>query len=111
MSDEARATIHPKSAESNSVAGIGKIQLSPDKKTLLVKDNGTLRLGLPVSTYWVKLSGRMVEIETKDGQVVEFDVGPTTSRRGHIEYATQVVLALSMSEPLRGGGARQYCAA
>jgi hypothetical protein len=43
-----------------------------DKKTLLVKDNGTLRLGLPVGKYWVKLAGRMVEIEIKDGQVVEF---------------------------------------
>lgn len=43
-----------------------------DKKTLLVKDNGTLRLGLPIGKYWVKLAGRMVEIEIKDGQVVEF---------------------------------------
>ncbi len=43
-----------------------------DKKTLLVKDDGTLRLGLPVGKYWVKLAGRMVEIEIKDGQVVEF---------------------------------------
>lgn len=43
-----------------------------DKKTLLVKDYGTLRLGLPVGKYWVKLAGRMVEIEIKDGQVVEF---------------------------------------
>lgn len=43
-----------------------------DKKTLLVKDNGTLRLGLPVGKYWVKLAGRMVEIEIKEGQVVEF---------------------------------------
>ena len=43
-----------------------------DKKTLLVKDYGTLRLGLPIGKYWVKLAGRMVEIEIKDGQVVEF---------------------------------------
>jgi hypothetical protein len=43
-----------------------------DKKTLLVKDNGTLRLGLPVGKYWVKLAGRMVEIEIKDGLVLEF---------------------------------------
>jgi len=43
-----------------------------DKKALLVKDHGTLRLGLPVGKYWVKLAGRMVEIEIKDGQVVEF---------------------------------------
>ena len=43
-----------------------------DKKTLLVKDYGTLRLGLPVGKYWVKLAGRMVEIDIKDGQVVEF---------------------------------------
>lgn len=43
-----------------------------DKKTLLVKDNGTLRLGLPIGKYWVKLAGRMVEVEIKDGQVVEF---------------------------------------
>jgi hypothetical protein len=43
-----------------------------DKKTLLVKDYGTLRLGLPVGKYWVRLAGRMVEIEIKDGQVVEF---------------------------------------
>ena len=43
-----------------------------DKRTLLVKDNGTLRLGLPVGKYWVKMAGRMVEIEVKDKQVVEF---------------------------------------
>lgn len=43
-----------------------------DKQTLLVKDYGTLRLGLPVGKYWVKLAGRMVEIEIKDGQVVAF---------------------------------------
>lgn len=43
-----------------------------DKKTLLVKDYGTLRLGLPIGKYWVKLAGRMVEIEIKDGQAVEF---------------------------------------
>lgn len=43
-----------------------------DKTTLLVKDYGTLRLGLAVGKYWVKLAGRMVEIEIKDGQVVEF---------------------------------------
>ena len=43
-----------------------------DKKSLLVKDNGTLRLGLPVGKYWIKLAGRMVEIEVKDGQIVEF---------------------------------------
>ena len=43
-----------------------------DKKTLLVKDYGTLRLGLPIGKYWVKLAGRMVEIEIKEGQVVEF---------------------------------------
>jgi len=43
-----------------------------DKKTLLVKDYGTLRLGLPVGKYWIRLAGRMVEIEIKDGQVVEF---------------------------------------
>lgn len=43
-----------------------------DKKTLLVKDYGTLRLGMPVGKYWVKLAGRMIEIEIKDGQVVEF---------------------------------------
>ncbi len=43
-----------------------------DKKTRIVKDNGTLRLGLPVGKYWVKLAGRMVEVEIKEGQVVEF---------------------------------------
>ena len=43
-----------------------------DKKTLLVKDYGTLRLGLPIGKYWVKMAGRMVEIEIKDGQVVAF---------------------------------------
>ena len=43
-----------------------------DKKTLLVKDYGTLRLGLPIGQYWVKMAGRMVEIEIKDGQVVAF---------------------------------------
>ena len=43
-----------------------------DKKTLLVKDYGTLRLGLPVGKYWIRLAGRTVEIEIKDGQVVEF---------------------------------------
>lgn len=43
-----------------------------DKKTLLVKDYGTLRLGLPIGKYWIRLAGRMIEIEIKDGQVLEF---------------------------------------
>ena len=43
-----------------------------DKKTLLVKDYGTLNLGLPVGKYWVKIGPRFVEVEIKAGQVVEF---------------------------------------
>lgn len=43
-----------------------------DKKTLLVKDYGTLRLGLPVGKYWVKMAGRMVQVEIKNGQVAAF---------------------------------------
>lgn len=43
-----------------------------DKKTLLVKDYGTLRLGLPVGKYWVKMAGRMVPVEIKNGQVAAF---------------------------------------
>lgn len=43
-----------------------------DKKTLLVKDYGTLRLGLPVGKYWVKMAGRMVSVEIKNGQVAAF---------------------------------------
>ena len=43
-----------------------------DKTTLLVKDYGTLRLGLPVGKYWVKMAGRMVSVEIKNGQVAAF---------------------------------------
>lgn len=43
-----------------------------DKKTLLVKDYGTLRLGLPIGKYWVKRAGRMVQVEIKNGQVAAF---------------------------------------
>jgi hypothetical protein len=43
-----------------------------DKKTLLVKDYGTLRLGLPIGKYWVKMAGRMVQVEIKNGQVAAF---------------------------------------
>jgi hypothetical protein len=43
-----------------------------DKKTLLVKDYGTLRLGLPVGKYWVKMAGRLVPVEIKNGQVAAF---------------------------------------
>jgi len=43
-----------------------------DKKTLLVKDYGTLRLGLPVGKYWVKMAGRMVQVEIKNGEVAAF---------------------------------------
>jgi hypothetical protein len=43
-----------------------------DKKTLLVKDYGTLRLGLPVGKYWVKMAGRLVQVEIKNGQVAAF---------------------------------------
>jgi hypothetical protein len=43
-----------------------------DKKTLLVKSYGTLRLGLPVGKYWVKMAGRMLQVEIKNGQVAAF---------------------------------------
>jgi len=43
-----------------------------DKKTLLVKDYGTLRLGLPVGKYWVKMAGRLIQVEIKNGQVAAF---------------------------------------
>ena len=43
-----------------------------DKKTLLVKDYGTLRLGLPIGKYWVKMAGRLVQVEIKNGQVADF---------------------------------------
>ncbi len=43
-----------------------------DKKALLVKDYGTLRLGLPVGKYWVKMAGRLVPVEIKNGQVAAF---------------------------------------
>src|SRR6185369_540997 len=43
-----------------------------DKKTLLVKDYGTLRLGLPVGKYWVKMAGRWVQVEIKNRQVAAF---------------------------------------
>jgi hypothetical protein len=43
-----------------------------DKKTLLVKSYGTLRLGLPVGKYWVKMAGRTVRVEIRNGQVAAF---------------------------------------
>ena len=43
-----------------------------DKKALLVKDYGTLRLGLPVGKYWVKMAGRLLQVEIKNGQVAAF---------------------------------------
>jgi len=43
-----------------------------DKKTLLVKDYGTLRLGLPIGKYWVKMTGRWVQVEIRNGQVAAF---------------------------------------
>lgn len=43
-----------------------------DKKTLLVKDYGTLHLGLPVGKYWVKMAGRLVPVEIRSGKVAAF---------------------------------------
>jgi Ni/Co efflux regulator RcnB len=43
-----------------------------DKKTLLVKDYGTLNLALPVGKYWVRIGPRLVEVELKEGETAEF---------------------------------------
>lgn len=43
-----------------------------DKKTLLVRDYGTLNLALPVGRYWVRIGPRLVAVEIKEGGTVEF---------------------------------------